>query len=71
MNTINQVTDHLPSHTETEVQALREDIKANGLKVPVVIDASDTVIDGRLRVRLCEELKIDWRKTAMLGVRTD
>jgi len=66
MNTINQVTDHLPSHTETEVEALRDDIKANGLKVPVVIDDSDTVIDGRLRVRLCDELEIDWRKTTTL-----
>lgn len=52
MNTMNQVTDHLPSHTTTEEEALRDDIKTNGLKVPVVIDDSDNVIDGRLRVRL-------------------
>ncbi len=57
--------DILPQHTPTEVEALREELKANGLKVPVV-DETDTVIDGRLRASLCDELKIDWRLTAKM-----
>jgi hypothetical protein len=43
---------------------LRDDLRVNGLKVPVVIDDADTIIDGRLRARLCDTLGIDWRQTA-------
>jgi hypothetical protein len=56
--------EFLPVHTSTEIEALREDLKANGLKVQVVIDENGGVIDGRLRAKLCDELKIDWRQTA-------
>ena len=59
-----KVSDILPLHTSTEIEALREDLKANGLKVTVVIDENGGVIDGRLRAKLCDELKIDWRQTA-------
>ncbi len=58
------MSELLPLHTPTEVEALREDLKANGLKVLVVIDENGGVIDGRLRAKLCDELKIDWRPTA-------
>lgn len=56
--------DLLQSHTTSEVEALREDLKANGLKVPVIVDETGEIIDGRLRARLCEELEIEWRPTA-------
>jgi hypothetical protein len=54
----------LPLHTAAETEALREDLKANGLKVPIITDDIGEVIDGRLRARLCDELNIDWRLTA-------
>ena len=65
MNCINQPVDVLPPHTPDEVAALYEDLRADKrLKVPVIIDENGEIIDGRLRARLCEDLKIDWRPTA-------
>ena len=62
--TIYQPTDLLPQHTRTEIEALRDDLKAHGLKVPVITDESGEVIDGRLRAKFCDELAIDWRQSA-------
>ena len=53
----------------TEIEALREDLKANGLKVPVITDENNQIIDGHLRAKLCDELKIDWRQTARIEAR--
>jgi site-specific DNA-methyltransferase (adenine-specific) len=64
MITTNQQTDLLPQHTETEIEALRDDLKAHGLKVPVIVDEDQQIIDGRLRAKLCDELSIDWRQSA-------
>jgi site-specific DNA-methyltransferase (adenine-specific) len=64
MITTNQQTDLLPQHTVTEIEALRDDLKAHGLKVPVITDENGDVIDGHLRANLCDELGIDWRQSA-------
>lgn len=64
MTMVRQHTDILPQHTSDEIEALRDDLRVNGLKVPVILDEADSIIDGRLRARLCDTLGIDWRQTA-------
>ena len=36
---------------EPELVALTDDVAANGLRVPIVIDAEDRILDGRNRYR--------------------
>lgn len=48
-----------------EYESLKADIDANGLRVPIVIDAAtETILDGRNRYRVCCELGIDYTTTA-------
>jgi DNA-binding CsgD family transcriptional regulator len=46
---------------------LVEDIRANGQRVPVVLDAEGTLLDGRNRARACQELGIDVKETRYAG----
>lgn len=55
--------ESLPCHTPSEIEALRDDLKVNGLKVPVIVDENGGIIDGKLRATLCEKLDIPWRQT--------
>lgn len=49
----------LPELTEDEYAALRDDIAARGVQVPIEIDdASGDILDGHHRLRACEELGI-------------
>lgn len=64
MNCNNQPIDVLPQHNPDEVDALFEDLRANGLKVAVIVDENGEIIDGRLRSKLCDRLNIPWRPTA-------
>jgi len=50
----------LPSPSPDEYERLKEDIRKNGLRVPVVITADDRILDGRSRVRACTELQIPY-----------
>ncbi len=59
------LNDVLPQHTSLEIEALKQDLKANGLKVPVIVDETGEIIDGRLRADLCDKLSLPWRPTAM------
>ena len=55
----------LPDLQPDEYEALKADIAANGVRVPVVIDAeSGTVLDGHHRVRAVEELRGEGHKVA-------
>lgn len=42
-----------PMLGDDELHALAEDIRVNGLKVPITIDAKDRIIDGRNREEAC------------------
>lgn len=50
--------DKFPMLPPDEHEALRESIKANGLRNPVVIDTEGLIVDGRNRNKACEELGI-------------
>ena len=49
----------LPALTEDEYAALRSDIAAHGILVPVIVDADGLVLDGVHRTRIAAELGID------------
>jgi len=42
-----------------EYEALRDDIRDNGQRIPIVIDDEGRVLDGRNRYRACEELDLE------------
>jgi hypothetical protein len=46
---------------EDELAELAEDIKANGLIHPIILDADGLVLDGRNRLRACEIAKVEPR----------
>jgi ParB-like chromosome segregation protein Spo0J len=48
-----------PEMTHNEYQSLKEDIRKNGLRSPIVFWRGQ-LIDGRHRIKACEELGIDW-----------
>ncbi len=48
----------LPDLTDEEYQALKADIEARGVQVPVERDETGAVLDGHHRIRACEELGI-------------
>ena len=50
--------DLFPEPTPDEYRALLEDIRANGVATPVVI-CDGQLLDGRTRLRACEELGIE------------
>ena len=53
----------LPDLSPAERAALKADIAANGVRVPVVVDATTgAVIDGHHRVRIVEELRAEGAK---------
>lgn len=48
----------LPELTGQEYQALKADIAARGVQVPIELDSEGTVLDGHHRARACAELGI-------------
>lgn len=49
----------LPPLSEDEYRALKDDIKAHGVLVPVEYDGDGNVLDGHHRVKACRELGIE------------
>lgn len=65
METPTDLTEHpiaalLPDMSGEEYGALRDDIRANGLLVPITTHDGQ-VLDGRHRLRACRELGIEPR----------
>jgi len=50
----------LPDPTTEEYERLKEDIRQNGLRLPVVLTPDGRILDGRTRVRACAELGIPY-----------
>jgi N6-adenosine-specific RNA methylase IME4 len=60
MNTNEQTTPYqlLPPLSDAEYMALRDDIAARGVLVPIELDEHGNVLDGHHRLRACRELGI-------------
>lgn len=48
-----------PMLSDEEVQELADDIAKNGLRIPIVIDADDKILDGRNRAAACAIAGVD------------
>lgn len=57
--TIHPAADLFPEMRPEEYETLKEDIRVNGLRSPIVFWRGQ-LIDGRHRIRACEELGINW-----------
>lgn len=58
----------MPSLTDSEYQALKEDIKVtNGILVPIDVDDKGNILDGHHRVQACQELGIKSWPTIVRG----
>jgi hypothetical protein len=58
----------LPPLTEEEYNALRADIEAHGVLVPIDVDEEGTILDGHHRARAAAELGIDCPKRVVSGL---
>jgi ParB-like chromosome segregation protein Spo0J len=61
----------LPPLTDDEYAALREDIEANGIRVPVDVDEAGQVLDGHHRQRIAAEMGIDCPVRVITGLTED
>jgi N6-adenosine-specific RNA methylase IME4 len=62
----------LPDLTADEFAALKADIAARGVQVPVEYDEAGNVLDGHHRLRACEELGLkDWPSLTRVGFSED
>lgn len=56
-----------PMLSDDEMTALAEDIRENGLLLPIVVDEDGTLIDGRNRKRACEMAEVEPRYEKLNG----
>lgn len=61
-----EVSSASPDMSGEEFAAFKEDIRVRGQQLPIVLDPSGWVIDGRKRLRACQELGIE-PKTVTIG----
>ncbi|MFZ1363067.1 MAG: ParB N-terminal domain-containing protein [Candidatus Nanopelagicales bacterium] len=60
----------LPPLREDEYAALRDDIEANGVQVPIVVDEDGAILDGHHRSAICAELDIPCPSVKQEGLST-
>lgn len=58
----------LPKATAEDDEALRASLKVHGPQVPVLVDESGRILDGRRRQRLCAELAIPCPRITVKGL---
>ncbi len=58
----------MPDLTPEEYEALKADIQANGVQIPIDVDEEGNILDGHHRARICQELGIDYLKNVRLGL---
>jgi hypothetical protein len=63
---VHRLAEELPPMTDAEYRDLVADIRANGLKVPLVV-YQNRLLDGRHRLRACEELGVPVRYEQFAG----
>jgi len=49
----------MPSLSDEEYAALKEDIRINGQQIPILIDEDNNILDGHNRWEICQELGIE------------
>jgi hypothetical protein len=52
------IAELFPMLDDDEIAALAHDIKANGLRLPIVLDADGRILDGRNRLAACTKAKV-------------
>jgi hypothetical protein len=67
---LHQFCEIIPPCTEQEFKELKEDIKKNGLQLPIKLFA-DQILDGRSRYKACVELGIDFKTEVFSGTAKD
>lgn len=55
---LHEVLEYIPEVSPDEMDALRKDIKTNGLRQPVLLDAKGRLVDGRARWAICAAMGI-------------
>lgn len=50
-----------PLLSDSEIDVLAEDIRANGLRASIVVDCQNRIIDGRNRIRACRKAGVEPR----------
>lgn len=59
----------LPPLSEDDYGALKADIAARGVLVPVEYDETGTILDGHHRVRACAEIGLtEWPRLVRMGL---
>ena len=61
----------MPELTARQYEALRDDIRANGIRHPIEVDENGEVLDGHTRQRIARRLKIDAPQVVIEGLTTD
>lgn len=51
---IHPYADRWPMRTPDELEAMAESIRANGLRLPIILTPDGVLVDGRNRLRACE-----------------
>ena len=64
---VHPVAAMFPMMTDDELDDLAEDIKANGLVHPIVLDADGKLIDGRNRLTACRRAEVEPAFTTLNG----
>jgi len=64
----NRVYQVMPDLSLEDFSALKADIDARGVLVPVEYDEADNILDGHHRVRACLELGIEWPRFVRKGM---
>jgi hypothetical protein len=64
---VHPVAELFPMMSEEELDDLAADIKANGLRQPIVVDQDGVLIDGRNRLEACKRAGVEPEETVLDG----
>jgi len=59
MKSIHPAADFFPMLGDTDLTALAEDIRQNGLREPITLHPGGSILDGRNRYRACEQAGVE------------
>lgn len=56
-----EYADLVPKMSDEQYKSFKQDIKKNGLRIPITVTQQGVVLDGHNRLRACKELGIECR----------